>query len=150
MYNAYRAFPGIDVPKDGGAGSNGLFWFTTSMDPTATTRSYARTGHWDNIRRSNYELMTGQKVNKILFSGDTATGVQFTPSNGGQVTTVRANKEVILAAGAVHTPQILQLSGIGPSALLRQANIPVIVDLPGVGANFQDHAYLPTVNYQCK
>ncbi|KAI5807816.1 hypothetical protein DFH27DRAFT_510405 [Peziza echinospora] len=147
IYQAYAKF-GVDVPKDGNGGKNGVTWFTTSMDPTATSRSYARTGHWDNINRANYELLTGSKVNKILFEGETAIGVQYVPASGsGAAVTVKANKEVILAAGAIHTPQVLQLSGIGPSALLKQANIPVLVDLPGVGYNFQDHSYLPNVGY---
>ena len=50
-----------------------------------------------------------------------------------------ANHEVILAAGAVHTPQILQLSGIGEKALLERLGLPVLIDLPGVGQNYQDH-----------
>lgn len=61
---------------------------------------------------------------------------------------VSARKEVILSAGAVHTPQVLQLSGIGPRTLLEAAKIDVLVDLPGVGANFQDHAFL-NVGYAC-
>lgn len=53
--------------------------------------------------------------------------------------TVNATREVILAAGGVHTPQLLQLSGIGPKAVLDGLKIPVLVDLPGTGENFQDH-----------
>lgn len=64
---------------------------------------------------------------------------QFAANSKGRVTTVSAKKEVILAAGAGHTPQILQLSGIGPKALLQKLGIPVVNDLPGVGRNFQDH-----------
>ena len=55
---------------------------------------------------------------------------------------VKATKEVILAAGALHTPQILQLSGIGDNALLQSVGIETVVDLPGVGRNFQDHPTL--------
>lgn len=147
MYNAMAAMPGVEVPKDGAGGRNGLFWFTTSADPKQRTRSYARTGHWDGINRPNYEIVTGSRVNKILFDGTTATGVQFVPKAGGSATTVKANKEVILAAGSVHTPQVLQLSGIGPKSLLSQASIPLLVDLPGVGANFQDHSYIPNIGF---
>lgn len=56
---------------------------------------------------------------------------------------MKAKKEVILAAGAIHTPQVLQLSGIGPAPLLKKAKIPVKVSLPGVGGNFQDHFWVP-------
>jgi choline dehydrogenase-like flavoprotein len=69
--------------------------------------------------------------------------------NGSNVTVIKADKEIVLAAGGLHSPQILQRSGIGPAPLLHQANISVIVDLPGVGSNLQDH---PATNnsYNCK
>ena len=57
------------------------------------------------------------------------------------------NKEVIVSAGVIGSPKILQLSGIGPSALLNKLNIPVNVDLAGVGTNYQDHAYVMTFNF---
>ncbi|PGH12688.1 hypothetical protein AJ80_06634 [Polytolypa hystricis UAMH7299] len=150
LYNAMRAMPNVNVPVDHGAGEAGLYWYTKSMDPQQYQRSYARTGHWDDVRRSNYEMIVGAKVNKILFDGDNASGVQWISRNdtNSQPVTVRARKEVILAAGTVHTPQVLMLSGIGPSNLLQQANIPVKVDLPGVGSNFQDHSYIPSIGYQ--
>lgn len=146
------AVPNMTIPEDSGSGENGLYWYTMSQDPTTYERSYARTGHWDGITRDNYEMIVGSKVNKILFDGDTATGVQWVPREtpGSGATTVTARKEVILAAGTVHTPQVLMLSGIGPSTLLEQAGIEVKVDLPGVGSNFQDHSYIPSVEYSCK
>lgn len=146
------AIPNMTIPEDSGSGENGLYWYTMSQDPTTYGRSYARTGHWDGITRDNYEMIVGSKVNKILFDGDTATGIQWVPREnpGSGATTVTARKEVILAAGTVHTPQVLMLSGIGPSALLEQAGIEVKVDLPGVGSNFQDHSYIPSVGYSYK
>ncbi|KAL2066811.1 hypothetical protein VTL71DRAFT_1235 [Oculimacula yallundae] len=148
MYDAMSKMPNVDLPRDGNAGTNGLYWYPSQMDPRTYTRSYARTGHWDNISRSNYQLMTSSKVTKIQFSGTVATGVEFTPVNGSQITSVKARKEVILAAGALHTPQILQLSGIGPAYLLKEAGIAVKVDLPGVGANFQDHGWVRNVAFK--
>ena len=65
------------------------------------------------------------------------------------MSTVYASKEVVLAAGALHTPQILQLSGIGPKPLLESLDIPVISDLPGVGSNLQDQASLDAP-YNCE
>ena len=135
--------PRMDVPIDGAGGNNGLFWFPTSMDPVKFWRSYSRTGHYDNITRPNYDVIINTKVRKILLDGTTATGVQYIARGTNQTAVnVKANKEVIVSAGTVHTPQILQNSGIGPEPLLTKAKIPVLVNLPGVGQNFQDHAYL--------
>jgi choline dehydrogenase-like flavoprotein len=147
-FDAFRDIPGVDFPPDSGAGLPGVYWFPQFMDPKNATRSYSRTGHFDQIKRSNYQLITSSNVLTILLDGTTATGVTFAPTNSNTsspVTTVRANKEVILAAGGIHSPQILQRSGIGPSKLLKSANITTIVDLPGVGQNFQDHSILTMV-----
>ncbi|PCH34877.1 hypothetical protein WOLCODRAFT_19639 [Wolfiporia cocos MD-104 SS10] len=82
-------------------------------------------------------------VTKIIFSrereGLLATGVQF--SVGSKLYTVNATKEVVLSAGTVQTPQLLELSGIGNSTVIEQHGITTLVDLPGVGENFQDHLY---------
>ena len=148
--DTWRDMPGVSFRPDSGTGLPGLYWYPTFMDPTTATRSYARTGHYENVRRPNYHLLTGSKVNKILLQGTKAYGVRFTSvANGGVTTSIRANKEVILAAGAIHTPQIMQLSGLGPKQLLQSANISVAVDLPGVGQNFQDHLSL-SANFTCK
>ncbi|KAK4447288.1 putative GMC oxidoreductase [Podospora aff. communis PSN243] len=144
LLEAFRGLPGVEFAGDSGAGKTGLYWYPTFMDPKSVTRSYARTGHYDGLNRANYQLVTGSKVNKILFDGTTATGVTFVPATGNAqtVTTVKARKEVIIAAGAIHSPQVLQLSGIGPKSLLDKAKIETVVDLPGVGQNFQDHTIL--------
>ena len=143
--------PEVDVPLDGAGGNNGLFWNPTTVDPQKYWRSYARTGHYDNIiTRTNFEVLTLHKVRKIIFNGTTATGLQLAPRGKDSAAfTVKARKEVIISAGSVHTPQILQLSGIGPKDLLEKAQIPVVVELPGVGQNFQDHGYLNVV-FQCE
>lgn len=109
-------------------------------------RSFSRTGHWDGIEaaRSNYHTLTSHRVLKVLFRNGRANGVIFVPANAtnqNAARTVRARKEVIMAAGTLHTPKILQASGVGPKTLLRAAGIDVVVDLPGVGANFQDHPF---------
>jgi hypothetical protein len=125
-----------------------VFYYPLSKDPETETRSYARTGHWDGLNRPNYHLVTGARVNKVNLKGKRAVSVQFVPSDApGETVTVRAKREVILSAGALRTPQILQLSGIGPRKLLGKAGINVLIDLPGVGANFQDHPIGPAITF---
>ncbi|KAK3331568.1 hypothetical protein B0T19DRAFT_380035 [Cercophora scortea] len=150
MHEAIKKFPGIELSPDGGSGQHGMYYYMTSSDPHTGRRSYSRTGHWDGLNRTNYDLLVATRVNKIVFERGTAVGVQITPRGGDRrfSSIVRARKEVILAAGSLHTPQILQLSGIGPANLLKRAKIPVEVDLPGVGSNFQDHAFIPEVSFR--
>ncbi|KAI5917646.1 hypothetical protein F4810DRAFT_641317 [Camillea tinctor] len=138
---AFQDIPGVEFPPDSGAGRAGVYWFPTLMDPKNVQRSYARTGHFDRINRTNFEVLTESRVTKILLEDGTATGVSFRQQTGNATvdTKVMAKKEVILAAGAIHSPQLLQLSGIGPKKLLQEAGINTTVDLPGVGQNFQDH-----------
>jgi choline dehydrogenase len=92
-------------------------------------------------RRANLSVRTGAHVSRILFEGKRAVGVQY----GGE--RVLAS-EVILSAGAIQSPQLLQLSGIGPARLLSSLGIPVVADLPGVGENLQDHLALRLI-YKC-
>lgn len=143
---AWGEIPGVKFPADSGAGEPGAFWYPHSADPGPVLRSFARPGHWDGIEasRSNYHTFTGQRVLKVLFQHGRATGVSYVATNATTqdgAKTVKAKKEVIIAAGTIHTPQILQASGIGPKKLLRDAGLNVVVDLPGVGSNFQDHPY---------
>ncbi|WP_137111179.1 GMC family oxidoreductase [Rhodobacter sp. SY28-1] len=84
--------------------------------------------------RKNLEIRTQTRVAKVLFDGNRACGVQL--EDGSQI---KANREVILCAGAIETPRLLQLSGIGPGAHLQSQGIAVVADLPGVGENYQDH-----------
>lgn len=146
MYQAMAKMPRMEIPIDGASGGNGLFWNPSSLDPVKYWRSYARTGHYDKqIQRENLHVITRHKVRKVLFDEDSTSvnGVEFySRDDTGKTLTVKAHKEVILSAGTVHTPQILQRSGLGPSQLLQDSGIPVKVSIPGVGQNFQDHAYL--------
>jgi len=135
---------GVQTSTKGASGdAYGFFWVPTVEDPVLRTRSFARTGYHDVAKtRPNYHLLIEHKVLNISFSKNLAAkGVSFQPRNGTVVTKVKATREVILAAGAIHSPQILQRSGVGPRKLLESANIPVKLDLPGVGQNFQDHPY---------
>jgi len=87
--------------------------------------------------RGNLEVRTEARTLRVTLSDGRATGVCY--ERDGQTVEVIARKEVILAAGAINSPQLLQLSGIGPGALLKKHGIAVARDLPGVGANLQDH-----------
>jgi len=98
--------------------------------------------------RGNFEMWTGAQAAKLLVERQPhgplrCTGVQVW--TGKAMVTVRATREVLLCAGAVNSPQLLQLSGIGPGELLRQHGIDVLHDLPGVGANLQDHLQIRSV-----
>jgi choline dehydrogenase len=87
--------------------------------------------------RPNLTIRTGTQVYGICFEGRRATAVSFQHKGGSMQE--RAAREIILCAGAIGSPQLLMLSGIGPAAHLRDFSIPVICDLPGVGQNLQDH-----------
>lgn len=103
--------------------------------------------------RINLNLITGYRVNEILFDEQlhaNSVRIQARGLSGNQgVSVIKARKEIVLTAGALHSPQILQRSGIGPATLLQEANIGVLVDLPGVGGNLQDHPN-SRVTYQCE
>ncbi|HEY8564193.1 MAG TPA: GMC family oxidoreductase N-terminal domain-containing protein [Beijerinckiaceae bacterium] len=94
------------------------------------------------LKRSNLRLETGVHVERVAIEGGRATGVIF--SRGGQRYRVNA-REVVLAAGAVATPRLLELSGIGQGERLRELGIPVVHDAPGVGENLQDHLQIRPV-----
>ncbi len=97
--------------------------------------------------RQNLRVETNALASKVLFEGKRAVGVAFTQN--GVKRTAKAAKEVILSGGAVNSPQLLQLSGVGPGGLLREHGIDVVADLPGVGENLQDH-YAMSVRYRLK
>jgi len=101
-------------------------------------RCSTATGYLKPVRgRANLRVETGAQATEVLMEGARAAGVRY--RQHGVLQEARAAREVILAAGAVQTPQLLQLSGIGPSALLAAHGIPVRHHLPGVGENLQDH-----------
>jgi choline dehydrogenase len=89
------------------------------------------------LHRRNLTVVTGAQVSKVTFQGSIATGVEWI-KNGSACSAV-ADREVILSAGALQSPQILQLSGVGPAELLRGFGIRVVADSPEVGHNLQDH-----------
>jgi len=88
-------------------------------------------------RRANLRVETRATALRVLTEGRRAVGVEY--RQHGAVHRARARREVILCGGAINSPQLLQLSGIGPAGLLQGLGIPVVLDLPGVGENLQDH-----------
>ena len=93
--------------------------------------------------RDNLTVATGVMVTSVRLEGERATGVHFT--RAGSEHTVTARREVILCGGAINSPQLLMLSGIGPRAHLQEVGVEAKVDLPGVGANLQDHPVVPLI-----
>lgn len=93
--------------------------------------------------RSNLTVDMGAQATRVLTEGGRAVGVEY--AQDGETKQVRAEREVIVSAGALQSPKLLLLSGIGPAAQLTQHGIDVIADLPGVGQNLQDHMQLPVV-----
>jgi len=89
--------------------------------------------------RPNLEVISGAQVTRVVVQGGRAVGVEWTRARGGAVHRAHADREIVLAAGSLQTPQLLQLSGIGPAALLGRHGIAVHADAPEVGANLQDH-----------
>ena len=89
------------------------------------------------LHRKNLTVLTGAQVKRVLLEAGRASGVEY--ERGGELFRASAADEVILAAGAVASPQLLQLSGIGPWAVLSPLGIPVLHELNGVGGNLQDH-----------
>jgi choline dehydrogenase len=121
------------------------------MDRTTTPegrRSSTARGYLDQAKgRPNLTIVTHALTDRILFSGKRAMGVSYLKNDIPRE--VFANKEVLLCSGAIASPQILQRSGVGPANLLKQYDIPIVHDLPGVGANLQDHLEIYQ-QYECK
>ena len=97
--------------------------------------------------RSNLKILTNVLVQKITLENKIATGVEY--SINGRKETLKASKEVIICAGSIGSPQLLQLSGIGPTKVLNEAGVDVLHELPGVGENLQDHLEV-YFQYHCK
>jgi choline dehydrogenase len=97
-------------------------------------------------RRPNLNIVSNALASRILFSGRRAIGVEY--RHGETTRVAHANAEVILAGGTFNSPQLLQLSGLGPAPLLRSLGIATVADMPGVGADLQDHLQV-RMQYRC-
>lgn len=137
FFEACRQY-GLDANDDfnGGGDQEGVGPTDSTMADNKRWSS-SRAFLWPAMSRKNLRVLTKAHATRILFEGKRAVGVEF--RQGGTQRTLRANREVILCGGAVNSPQLLQLSGVGDSDHLRGLGIPVIHDLKGVGRNLQDH-----------
>jgi 5-(hydroxymethyl)furfural/furfural oxidase len=130
--------------QNSGAFGDGYFSATqTNLPGQRVSAAMAYLGR-DIRSRANLRILSESHVREILFEGRCAVGVAVVARSGN--TTFRA-KEIILSAGAVHSPTLLMRSGIGPGGHLAALGIPVIADLPGVGENLRDHPGVPIVAY---
>lgn len=155
--------PLLDDPNSGL--SSGAMIAPSSISSRNQTRVDSRTAYLDGvITRPNLHIAPGQTVTRILIDStgsspnvavpifghlQRAYGVEFTNSSGSVRSTVNCTREVVLAAGAVLSPVLLQASGIGPAPILNELGITVKVHLVGVGQNLQDHGMVSGV-YNCK
>ncbi|KDR78171.1 hypothetical protein GALMADRAFT_155158 [Galerina marginata CBS 339.88] len=133
-----------------GGDINGTWIASSNLDPRTWTRSSSASAYLvPNIDRPNLKVLTGALVSRIIFDlattgkERTATAVEFI--HGHENYEVNVEKEVILSAGAVNSPQILELSGIGQPEVLTRVGIDVEIDLPGVGENVQEHTAILTI-----
>ena len=125
-----------DNPDFNGATQEGAGWFQTTTRNgrrASTARSYLG----PDKGRSNLHIETAALAQRILFEGRRATGIEY--RQNGALRTVRARREILISSGAYNSPQLLQLSGVGPADLLKSHGIDVVLDAPGVGNDLQDH-----------
>jgi choline dehydrogenase len=99
------------------------------------------------MSRPNLTVITHAMTRRVLLDGKRATGVEY--DHGGQHHVAKARREVLVSAGPIAAPHLLQRSGIGPGSVLQKAGVPVLHDLPGVGENLQDHSEV-YIQYECK
>ena len=140
---------GIPATDDFNGGSNeGVGYFEVNQKDGwrwNTAKAFLRPTCYG---RPNFELWTSAQAARVVTEPQADSSLRCTGVEvwtGDEMVTAHARQEVILSAGAVNSPQILQLSGIGPGALLQQHGINVVLDLPGVGANLQDHLQIRAV-----
>ncbi|KAJ2918908.1 hypothetical protein MD484_g1504, partial [Candolleomyces efflorescens] len=149
-----EAYKELGVPfnptADGGE-NLGVWPGAAAIHNQTVTRITSATAYYEpNQGKRNLKVITSAHVSRIIFKkardgqGVIATGVEYIVDGTNTTTIVQAKKEVILSAGSLMTPQILELSGIGDPKILNQHNIPVLVDLPGVGNNLRT-SYLFTI-----
>ncbi|KAJ7482022.1 alcohol oxidase [Mycena latifolia] len=142
---------GVPYNPDSFSGNNTGVWTVHLSVDSQARRSSSVSGYYTPVKsKPNLVVITAAHATRILFDSSAsasglqvATGIEY--HKDGQRYTVSASREVLLCAGAFQTPQLLELSGIGDKNVLGAHGLPVIVDLPGVGRNLQDHFWSPYV-----
>ncbi|THH10909.1 hypothetical protein EW146_g8219 [Bondarzewia mesenterica] len=134
-----------DIAAHGGQ-TIGTWSITATLDARNRTRSYSTTAYYEpHSSRKNFVVLTGAQAVKVDLSNPDGTnnlrcaeGVQYVAADNMSYT-AKAKRDIIISAGSLKTPQLLELSGIGNASLLQSLGLPAFVDLPGVGENLQDH-----------
>ena len=147
---------GLQEPKEcAGGDKEGICWVPTSQHPVTALRSHSELGHYAAVidTRPNYDLLVKHQGVRVVFAKkprhkSSPPLVEVRSLVDNSLFNVTAKAEVIISAGALHTPTVLLRSGIGPASVLKSAGIPVVLDLPGVGSNLQDHSG-PAVSWNC-
>tara|TARA_R110002003_G_scaffold107_10_gene9038 strand:+ start:4807 stop:5490 length:684 start_codon:yes stop_codon:yes gene_type:complete len=142
---------GIAINDQATGNAFGGYFCPHNQDPVNVTRSSAKEAYYGTAaRRTNFHLLSGYQVTRILTESSNGTakviGVEFASSASAPRQSVKVTQEAILAAGSLHTPQLLQVSGIGDPKLLTSLNVTTVVDLPAVGHNLHDHLAAVVVN----
>ncbi|RKK15102.1 hypothetical protein BFJ66_g6952 [Fusarium oxysporum f. sp. cepae] len=149
--NVLEGFAQLGLPVIGDVNNGtaaGAMILPSSMQPDNQTRFDAREAHFNSAsRRYNLHIATNQAVTRLVLDSNSAhnssrrvMGVEFAPRNKSKARSISCTREVIVSAGAIFTPTLLQVSGIEPSDVLKSLDILVKIDLPGVGCNLQDHS----------
>ncbi|KAK7464771.1 hypothetical protein VKT23_005978 [Stygiomarasmius scandens] len=154
--SVYGATPAQDMGDGFSGGHVASFYYQIHFNETLQTQRRSSSA-WsflypENQQRSNLTVLTEHTVNTIVTTNAsdgniTATGVTLLPSSGGNMLMVSATREVIVSAGSIFSPGVLQRSGIGNSTFLQSLGISPVLDLPGVGSNFQDQVLLVNVSF---
>ena len=133
-------------PDYNGASQEGVGYFQRSIHKRrrmSAARAFLRPA----MKRQNLAIWTNATATRVLFDGHRATGIEYV--KGGDRRQVHARREVLLCGGAINTPALLQLSGMGPATLLGELDVPILAALDGVGENLRDH-YAPRVTARVK
>ena len=153
LENIVKATEELHIPiNDQATGKAfGGYFCPHNQDPKTETRSSAEEAYYASAKpRQNFHIITGHMVSRIVTESRNGTvkvtGVEFAQSADAKLQHTKVKREAVLAAGTLHTPQLLQVSGIGDASLHASINVSTVVDLPAVGHNLHDHLFVTVVH----